>query len=71
MRGRALTRPVPAAGIAGQGQVVATPSYIFASTRSRRDVPRHNGRALLILAIALLLFWTGIGVSAAILLGAL
>jgi hypothetical protein len=54
--------------------VPSPPSYIFASTRSRRDVPsRHGGQgtALFLVVTVLLLFWAGLGIGAAILFGAL
>jgi hypothetical protein len=60
--------------LAEEGQVSTPPSYIYASTRSRRDVrARHGGTGtqLFLVVSVLLLFWAGLGVGAAVLFGAL
>ena len=47
------------------------PSYIFASTRTRRELgARHRGPTLATVLVLLLLFWAALGVGAAVLAGA-
>jgi hypothetical protein len=53
--------------------VTPPPSYIFASTRSRREVAARRGGAglaLVLVVFLLLAFWGAVGVGAAALLGA-
>jgi hypothetical protein len=50
------------------------PTYIFASTRTRREFTARRsgpGRALIVVAALLLAFWAALGVGTAALLGAL
>jgi hypothetical protein len=69
-----LTEPDQEGGIAETrtGQVSPPPSYIFASTRTRREIgARHRGRGLGIVLLLLLLFWAALGIGAAVLAGAM
>jgi hypothetical protein len=68
-----LTVRPGADGIALGSPVTPPPSYIFASTRSRREVAAARrggaGVALILVAFLLLAFWGAVGVGAAALLG--
>jgi hypothetical protein len=46
------------------------PSYIFASSRSRREVASRRsgtGRALALVLLVLIVFWTALGIGVAVL----
>jgi hypothetical protein len=50
------------------------PTYIFSSTRTRREFATRRsgpGRALIVVIALLLAFWAALGLGAAALLGAL
>jgi hypothetical protein len=70
-----LTPRSSADGIALGSPVTPPPSYIFASTRSRREVAAARrsgpGLGLALVVVLLLAFWAAVGVGAAALLGVL